>query len=404
MRATSWLLAATLVAGGCSSNAPAADQTPQSKAPQSNSQHTARPTKSATNPTVGGSAEPRRLIHAVAASQKPPGHELDFARAGSGSTLVTFTGAGADRTWYRVYDRRWRPTSPLLISPVTLELVRGLRASFLAVADRQTGGHEVSWWVRVSPDGSLQLVHATSGMTPLNPGRARHKTPVRAGDDYFGTAGFGHGKLAFFRPTGHRVHLAALPGQLQTLYWDDVSPSGQACKVTRLHRRGPLMLLTWSADDPGTSQAVKLRSVVPARMPVGIVVCAARRGQVMLFPGNDYNGIYAAVTWAHLPQPRVTTYRIDRRFDQWREWTLPGGRDLFVTNGGILIAKNRTNTAFLFRRAPNITNENDAIWVVGTDLLAPPRRYRGFRVPLSTDFGKTWRTLDLRAGLWTRPR
>jgi hypothetical protein len=342
----------------------------------------------------------------------PDNHNFGFTRATNGATLVRFTANAVNPTWYRVYDRQWRPTSPLLTSRVSLEPLRGLKGGFLAVASSRIHGRDVHRWVRVDRSGSLQLVRATPGMAPLRPAGALHATALKPGDRLFGSESLGcgcsgaAGRIAFYRPADHRVHLAALPAPLSSLRWNNVSDTGDACQITRPRPGGGKVLIFWSAGHPRTWRHVNLNSVIPRGMPDQIVPCYARPGRVVLFPGNDRTGIHAVVTWLVGRHPRVTSYAIDHRFDPWLDWTLPGGRALFVTNGGLLIASDRTNTRFLFRRAPNITydNDNPDVYPVGGDLLAPPYRFRGLRLPLSTDHGKTWRPLDLKAGSWSRTR
>ncbi|HEU4566622.1 MAG TPA: hypothetical protein VFR99_01215 [Marmoricola sp.] len=253
----------------------------------------------------------------------------------------------------------------------------------------------------MATDGSLHVVPATDGMSPVNPSRTSTATPVKRGDLVFQGD---EGTLAFYRPSDGRVHRAALPRQVRSLSWDNVFSTGQACTIRRLHHGGPKMLVAWSARQPSSVRITRLRSVLEASDPVGIVLCAARPGQVVLFPGDDRAGISAVVTWNHRSAPLVARYHIDSRFDPWLEWTLADGRALFVAHGGIFIATDRTNTGFVFRHAPTIKGEEIDVDVVGNDLVAPPYRFRGQRVPLSTDHGRSWRSLDLRGSSWQRGR
>ena len=137
-----------------------ADPAPKPDAESSSSVHTTPSTSPST-----GSGEPAPhppqedpLASTAALALRGFFDSDGLVRARDGSTLVVFSPEYADRAQYRVYDRNWRPRTPLLQAPVRLLMERGLAHGFIGHAERtrRNGTFSYAEWVTIDADGALR--------------------------------------------------------------------------------------------------------------------------------------------------------------------------------------------------------------------------------------------------------
>lgn len=390
MQRIGWMLAILAFSLGCSpaGEAPDAARAPAGQRQPSTTTASIHATASP-SPGVRPSL-PNRLTPMPAS--RPRGNDSAFYRASDGFTLAILgRGSPRDRTWYRIYGPSWKPRTPLLRVSVRLDVGRGLRHGFVgeASASDRTGRMTLHAWVRINPDGTLTRLPqlATSVRRPLSPGDLRFKAL--------------DGRIAAYRPaTGQALRPAApdtAPGHERD--WQ-VADNGGIC-YTPVRRDGSIAVY-WSRSDSRAWHRLDLRSALPPSAARQIMVCHAATGRVVIYSGDDSRGVVAVYT-ARVPAGHpVTAFRIrDRRINPWAFVTLPDGRTVFQTDrAGVMVAKDRSNTSFVFRTAPIEAPPEQGLVIADGELIHLPA-FRGDTVVTSRDAGRRWRTVDLRAGSWS---
>ena len=309
----------------------------------------------------------------------------DVFRARNGFTLMVIaTGWPRDWTRYQVFDRRWRPHTPILQVPVRLEMARGVRAGFLgeAYGSDNPGGTSTRVWVRMGLDGSL---HRLPGLDP--------EQNLRRGDLLFGSS---FRRLRAYRPKERRVFIPRLPVTATGSRRDwQMEQDGAFCHAPGRSRSS--RPTTWSLGDGHTGRQVNLARLLPAHAYPRVRHCWARQGRlVVLSDGGE--GQRDDVLKVHTVDPRrgtATSYATDRRFNPYNQAVLPDGRMVAGTDRpGLMVATDPTNTGFVRRPGPVAMGE--WVTVLGGTLVTNPN-YRGtFHV--SNDAGLTWQTIVLRPG------
>jgi hypothetical protein len=387
-----WMLAILVFSVGCS---PAGEAPDAARAPARHRQPSTISSIHATaspSPSPGArpSLPPNPLTPMPAS--RPRGDDSAFYRASDGFTLAILgRGSPRDRTWYRIYGPNWEPRTPLLRVPVRLDVGRGLRHGFVgeASASDRTGRETLHAWIRVEPDGTLTRLPqpATSVPTKPLPGDVRFKAL--------------DGRLAAYRPATGQVLRPAAPDTAPGHERDwQVSENGGIC-YTPVRRDGSIPAY-WARTDSRAWHRLDLRSALPPSAARQIMVCHAAAGRVVIYSGDDSRGVIAVYTVRVPAGHPVTTFRIrDRRINPWVLLTLPDGRTVFQTDRtGVMVAKDRSNTSFVFRPAPIEAPPEQGLMMADGELIHLPA-FRGHTIVTSRDGGRSWRTVDLRAGNWS---
>ena len=299
-------------------------------------------------------------------------------RAGNGSTLLLFGPTWPhERTGYRIYDRRWRPQTPLLEVPVSLDLVRATATGFLAQAtrSRRDGSTTLNAWVVIDRAG--QLREATQ--------QRRHDSApaqLRADDLRFGYAG----QFAY-RPDTRTVLRARRPSWFrQAVAWS--SRRGPMVCAFRPHGRAPDAVLHVSADEGRTFSTISAGAVIPDEGGARVQTCLAVGDRVLIMAGAENP------RWLHTidrsDHRLLSSHPLGKLLNGYAWDTLPDGRLVVGTNrSGVFVATDATNRRLDFRPGP--VPPDTQFEVVGEDIFLA----RGRRVQVSPDAGRTWKVIDL---------
>jgi hypothetical protein len=293
-----------------------------------------------------------------------------------------------ERTRYRIYDRRWRPLTPLLELPVSLTPSRGLQRGFLAEAtlDQADGnGFAFHTWVVIGHDGipaAATLVRTARGL--------------RRGDEVVFP---NEGGLRAYRPSTRQVFPINDGGEK---FPGPPDNAGMYCNAP--DRTLSPQATYWSTDGGRSWARMHLAEVLRSTTgPADILGCQVRAGRLTVVTGESAeNRSDRVVTVALRGERTVRSYRLDRRTIGPVFQALPDGRIVFPAHRpGFMVATTPANAGFEFRRAP--TGLFPEFSTVGHDIVViayPPARHQ---LIVSRDAGHTWRTIDLRGRGWEAP-
>jgi len=388
MREVTALLLVGLMASGCTGNASddtAANARPRVPASSSPSKPTPRGVAEAGAADPG---KPRRDVNSAlvptvvqASVRFSPEPGLNFVRSRDGSTLAVLgTGWPRERTWYRIFDRNWRPRTPVLQVKVTLEVLRGLKDSFVGLAyrGRFKGVSAVDQWVTIEPSGMLKPVD-----------RSKPVSTLRVGDRLVERAG---ARPVAYRPSTGQVITPQLPAATARHSWS-VGPNGSGCALPGGSRSAQPAY--WSTDEGRSWRRLRLADVLPQDVRGGPIECQVRRGRMTLLTAGEYiQDLYTI----DLPGRRLLAtvpIRSNPLLNPYNSQVLPDGRRVFGTNRpGLMVATDTLNSRFEFRPGPVGLDED--FLTLGGDIVNLRNRPSNSEIDVSSDGGHTWREVDLR--------
>jgi hypothetical protein len=308
-----------------------------------------------------------------------------FLQAGDGSFLVVFQRWVADRTQYRVYDRGWRPRTPLLEVDAYLDIDRGLEDGFIGLATRtKADGRRYAYrrWVTIGTDGRIEEV-------PNQPVRGQARQPVRPGDVRMSTAILaGHA----YRPSTEEVFTVEIPEWRRSVgEWSNsyISESGSACVLESPRRADPVHTSLVEGDPWRTHDTEFIPVSDPSRRlsqcwihPGRLVVSTTREHPTFVYTVDTDTG---RVLSLHPLGGALNGYGLR---------TMPDGTLVVGTNRpGLMVGTDSTNREVAFRPWPPKGDPTGQEWTVVDETLIVPVGRRIAHV--STDRGNTWRTVDL---------
>jgi len=352
---------------------------------------TASPTHSATNKPKAETT-PADAKDPLTATRVTPPYRTGWVpyavRAGDGTTIVMWEPTSAHvSTKYRLYDRSWRPRTPLLSVPVALHAWRGLTRGFLgqAWAYRRDGSVVIDEWVRINRSGHVSAV-------PHQPRRSAHAEAPRRGDLLVRGYGFSGGAASFsYRPGADAILRRRLP-------WPTVGTGRDVAENFRsindgwicALRPGPLSDATVhvSTDQGRAFTDLAVAQLIPSGSGPRIEACDSTADRILVTTGAD------GPDWLHTldrtGEYLISSQRLGNGLNPYAWGMLPDGRLVAGTNRpGLMVATDSTNTLMEYRSGP--VPVGWGVQVVGDELLV----IRGRMVHLSKDAGLTWQTIDL---------
>lgn len=328
------------------------------------------PTSSANPLATTPLPKPYRRVGAVAG----------VVRADDGTAFVAFGSAWPDdRTSFRLYDRNWRPLTPLLRLDVALMPERGTAHGFVGRATRtnRNGRTTFAKWVTLNRAGRVQRV-------AKQPERSMTARPPRPGDLHLEGTGQ-RGSLAY-RPATDTVFKKPRPP------WDTVGHSwyvdldGTICAMSS----GPLAerSIHVSLDEGRTYTTISVADVIPASSGPRLQSCDTTSERIVIGTGGENP------RWLHTLDRTGRQLRSSRRLGDLLNpygWgMLPDGRLVTGTNRpGLMVATDNTNTQMDYRPGPIPVNFG---FEIIDDLLVS---LRGRGLDVSNDAGLTWQHIEL---------
>jgi hypothetical protein len=301
-------------------------------------------------------------------------------RTRNGNTLVVWHPPNDfDVAFYRVYDRSWAPVSDLLELRAGLEVVRGLRSSFLArasVSNRMGTRMLLNEWVVIAQDGQLRRVAQEPGRHDLEARDLRARTP------------FAH-EWAFRPRTGSVIRLKPRPWERTRGFLPYVDDRGAVCIVAPgMHAGEPLYTslddgLTWRRVETGATD-------LSGNGTLRVQQCAVTADRLVVMTGGEYPQYLFVLdrpSGALVSRISLADRSGMGRFSGYGWQLLPDGRLVFDARGpGLLVATDASNQQFVFRPGPvaDVVDGDLVDWV-------PARRF----VTVSEDAGRTWSRVDL---------
>jgi hypothetical protein len=301
-------------------------------------------------PTAAGDASPGTEPTDPLAAQptdRVPGGVDEVVRSGNGSTLVVLGNMYRNVSYYRIYDERWRPTTPPMRVEVYLSRAQGTPRGFVAraTASKRKGRDPLREWVNVQSDGRLSL------------GRAPVPIP---------------------RPDWYTRNTA----------WYE-QPDGSVCShVHHDHPGDPVR----SSVDRGRSWQVTDTSAIPDDAGFRLWSCVVAGDRVVVETGgSEYaRGLHTferstGALLASIPVGDGTP------IDPYAWWLLPDGTLVANTDlPGVVVANDDTNAAVTFRGGPV---RRYAPVMILDDQIVQVRADR--QLAVSDDRGATWQLVDL---------
>lgn len=356
---------------GCSAGS---EETPTAGAtsPQSASPETETPDTPSAAPTSASSLEPLRATPTT----RPNGVVSAVLRASDGTNIVVFGYNGrGERTSYRLYDRRWRPRTPLLGVDTLLELQRGTAEGFVgrATNSNREGKLTRNEWITIDRAGGLhQVAHQPDRATS-----AQRRGDLFLKGDYLA-------KFAYRPATDTVLRRPRLAWDSLAHIWY-VQGNGLICAM----QPSPVStgLVHVSVDDAHTFTHLPVSDAIPAGSGPRLQECHATRGGVILVTGGEY------LNWLHTLDRAgqvVSSQRLGGQLDPYNWDTLPDGRLVAGTNQmGLMVAIDATNQHMEYRPGPKPMNA--PFDILGGQILV----FRSHHVDVSNDAGLTWRSIDL---------
>jgi hypothetical protein len=327
----------------------------------------------------------------TAAPATPPygtGSVASIAHAGDGTNIVVFEPTWpSQRTSYRLYDRNWRPRTPVLRVPVSLEVQRGTARRFVGRASltRQNGSAVIDEWVTINRQGHLQSV-----ANP--PGRAAATQSPRPADLYL--QGYTPTRSFAYRPATDTILRVPRPAWLTnrwTVYANPglnflSNPDGMICAL----RSGPVSdgALRVSTDEGRTFTDVPVSMVMAAASGPRLQACLTTAERIVVSTGGE------SPRWLHTLDRTgrlISSQELGGMLDPYTWGALPDGRLVTGTSRpGLMVATDSTNTLMDYRPGPVPVGWGAQI--VGSQLIVA----RGGSLHVSKDAGLTWQEFDLR--------
>jgi hypothetical protein len=112
------------------------------------------------------------------------------------------------------------------------------------------------------------------------------------------------------------------------------------------------------------------------------------------------NRPHNVITISSSSKRTVGVHRLDRRFLLVSD-SLPDGRLVFEAAGGFMVATSPRNNGFVFRPAP--TGDYGYFSITDQDIVIYPGNVARHRIIVSSDAGRTWRTIDFKGRGWDAP-
>jgi hypothetical protein len=359
-----------------------ADPAPKPDAESSNGVST---TPSTSPSSSSGESVPQAPQDDPLASTAAPGLRgfLDsngLVRAGDGSTLLVFAPEYADRAQYRVYDRNWRPRTPLLEVPVRLLMERGLAHGFVGHAERtrRDGTFSYAEWVTIDADGALRAV-------PHQPARKAPPVRIGPGDVRFQNQ---HTRSRAYRPSTRTVIVIRAPAWNTRRHSWYTTATGTICAHVDTARLGDVV---HTSVDEGRTWLDLDTDLLPVGSGPRVQSCEAHGSRVIVMTGGE------SPRWLHTLD-RVTgrllsSHPLGGTLDGYGWQALPDGTLVVGTNRrGLMVATDATNRVFEFRPGPVRAYLAD-FDLLGHDIVVATGRRA---LQISTDEGQTWHTIDLR--------
>ena len=298
-------------------------------------------------------------------------------RTGNGTTMVIYepTWPG-QRTTYRLYDRRWRPRTPLLRVPVSLGVQRTTANRFIGrTLLVRKDGREVQNWVTVDQAGRLHEVSH-------QPTQTSRSAPARPGDLHLEGDGYDH--FAYRPSTDTVFRKPRLPWEGSGFMWD-VNGNMICAMGSGRPANGVLHI---SRDEGRTFTDIPTGGILPADSGPRLQACHLTKDRVVVETGGEYP------RWLHTLD-RTGRYLLSSRplgdlLDPYDWGYLPDGRLVAGTRlPGIMVATDSTNRLLDHRSTP--VPMSAGFDVVGDQFLVVDS---GF-VHVSNDAGLTWKKFDL---------
>ena len=342
-----------MAAAGCTSDPEAASQR----------ESTARPSPSASKKAPTRKPTPRQLSVSdllTATEATAPygmGGSPSIIRTGNGTTMVIYEPTWpAQQTTYRIYDRHWKPRTPLLRVPVSLDITRTTANRFVGRASRtrKEGSSELRRWITVDPTGRVhQVSHQPKKDAPA--------VRPRPGDLHLEGDGYHH--FAYRPSTDTVFRKPRFPWERPGSGWY-FNDDGMICESGS----GPLPSaeLHISRDEGRTFTTVPVASAVPADSGPQLQACHLTKDRVIVETGGEYP------RWLHTLD-RTGRYLISSRplgglLDPYEWGPLPDGRLVTGTNRpGIMVATDPTNRLLDHRLTP--ASMNAMFDIVGDEFL-----------------------------------
>jgi hypothetical protein len=308
-------------------------------------------------------------------------------RAGDGTKIVMWEPTRAS-TAYRLYDRSWRPRTPLLSVPVDLHAWRGTTGGFLgqAWAYRRDGSVVIDKWVRINRAGRVSAV-------AHQPSRSAPAEAPRPGDVLVRGYGFNGTAASFsYRPGADAIlRRTRLPGPAvgagRDVPEDFRSVNGGWICALRPGRLSDGRVHV-STDQGRTFTDLAVAGLIPSWSGPQIEACDSTADRILVTTGAD------GADWLHTLD-RTGEYLISSQplgtgLNPYAWGMLPDGRLVAGTNRpGLMVATDSTNTLMEYRPGPVPVGWGAQI--VGDELLV----IRGGTVQVSKDAGLTWQAIDL---------
>jgi hypothetical protein len=319
------------------------------------------------------------------------GEDKAFYRGADGTTFATLGYTGSHpRLWtrYRIYGPDWKARTPLLQVPSLLEILGPVSDGFIGhvlVLDAYANTR-VSKLVLVRPDGTLRAVRV-----------ARQPAHLQTTDEVFPSMS---GSQMAYRPSTGQAHKVRssetkLPRYATPGYFTD---SGAACSLADGDEG---QVVYWTTDRGHTWKHELTRQLLRSTLEASSCDPAGS-GRLVLVGANEQLHLARAST-VTLSDRTLSSYRLDRRFmvddHQIFSIVLANGTLAFHTlRHGLMVATSPANAQFEFRPAP--VDYRTSVETLGPQMIHQNWGPRRDLLDISTDEGRTWQTVDLRAGSW----
>ena len=370
-------IAALALLAGCSGGGAG----PDSAADRSSDPSGAASSSSTQSPAPTATAEDVDAAPQVEEVERATGYVETVLRARDGSTLVLITNEtnmkAFEKTFVRIYDASWQPTTPLLRADVRLEGQRGLRRGFVAWAWRSKDRDTVPFrgWVIIDEAGQVRPLPGGS--------RGDERVPVRPGD--VALTGPRGGTLAY-RPAADAVVTTRSSAWRSASTMWFAEQTGSICAVQHPSRPGDLVR---SSVDEGRTWLELDTSVLPDGSGRRLQSCVTQGKRVVMTTGGEWP--HSLHTFDRHTGSLLSTHPLMDKINGYAYTLLPDGALIAGTHrDGVLVATDTTNQRLRFRPAP-VPWEASQIVVLDDQIIL----LNGLGLTVSDDRGVTWREVDL---------
>jgi hypothetical protein len=298
-------------------------------------------------------------------------------RGARGDVLVQFRTGTGTRGWYRFYNRRWRPRSPLLQINADLRVAQPTQHGFIGLATAWKGNRRphLRKWILIRPDGSLRAItrQPSQGDEPLRP---------RAGDELIPAY---WNPQTVYRPAQDRVFLRRMPHRYRRgLNMEPGRPT-----LCTYYRHGDFIHTSTNA---GRTWRATVSDAIPHRPGTVLYGCDTSQTRILVQTG-DFDAIRTVHVIDRMTGRLLRTHHYSNR---------EGGSALLLHSGvlvadadrhGILVGTDPSNRVLAYRRGA--VTPTTSYWVLGRLLVASSSRWPG-SVRVTNDEGRTWRRVSLR--------